>query len=551
MSNYQVGEIVTGIVTGLQPYGAFVTLDDGTVGLIHISEISDRFVRNVEDYLRLGDRVAVRLLAFEADTSHAKLSLKQSSQFSGAVRREIPITWRQRKQTIKKYEQQFLALSERTLDVLESHYNKEEVPLLTLYWQDSKLPLPFSSYQERIRLIHHSLVEKTGLGSDYLGWYKLPTIVPFKDLQRIETVAQEIQSIADTLVVCGIGGSYLSTPAVLEMSKGCYSKSKVDIIYLGNTLSPIHTAQVLDLLRDRNFAVNVISKSGTTIESAIGFRLLKEVLEKRYSPEELQKRIIVTTDQNRGVLHDIALNNQYTTFVIPDDVGGRYSVFTPVGLFPLAVAGINIFELIEGARLALDDCSSSDLTKNQAYCYSIWRHQMMEQGKLVELLVNYEPSFRMFAEWWKQLFGESEGKQGKGIFPASVIYTTDLHSLGQYVQEGTKHIIETTIQIKNHSLDVEVPFESTNSDGLNYLAGSKLSEINNKAMRGTIDAHTKEGNVPNLLMVLRDTSAKSIGYLLQFMMISCAASAYLLGVNPFNQPGVEVYKRNMFKLLGK
>ncbi len=274
-------------------------------------------------------------------------------------------------------------------------------------------------------------------------------------------------------------------------------------------------------------------------------------MEKRYSPEELQKRIIVTTDQNRGVLHDIALNNQYTTFVIPDDVGGRYSVFTPVGLFPLAVAGINIFELIEGARLALDDCSSSDLTKNQAYCYSIWRHQMMEQGKLVELLVNYEPSFRMFAEWWKQLFGESEGKQGKGVFPASVIYTTDLHSLGQYVQEGTKHIIETTIQIQNHTLDVEVPFESTNSDGLNYLAGSKLSEINNKAMRGTIDAHTKEGNVPNLLMVLRDTSAKSIGYLLQFMMISCAASAYLLGVNPFNQPGVEVYKRNMFKLLGK
>lgn len=552
MSNYQVGEIVTGIVTGLQPYGAFVTLDDGTVGLIHISEISERFVRNVEDYLRLGDRVAVRLLAFEEESTHAKLSLKQSTVLSGPIRREIPVTWRQRKQTIKKYEQQFPALSRRTQEILDAQsHAKEEISLLTLHWQDSKLTKPFAFYQEQIRHIHQSILDQTAQGADFLGWYQLPKTLSFKELQRIETVAQNVRLYADTLVVCGIGGSYLSTPAVLEMHNGLYPKKKIDIIYLGNTLSPVYTAQVLELLKDRSFAINVISKSGTTIESAIGFRLLKEELERRYSSEEVMQRILVTTDENRGVLHDISVKNDYTSFVIPDNVGGRYSVFTPVGLLPLAVSGIDIFEFIEGARIALNDCSSADLSINQAYRYSVWRHQMMEQGKHIELLVSYEPHFRMFAEWWKQLFGESEGKEGKGIFPASAIYTTDLHSLGQYVQEGTRQIVETTLQVRNYSLNVEVPHVANNYDGLNYLAGNMLSDINDKAMRGTIDAHAKEGNVPNLLIELNDTSAKSIGYLLQFMMISCAVSAYLLGVNPFNQPGVEVYKRNMFKLLGK
>ncbi len=552
MSNYQVGEIVTGIVTGLQPYGAFVTLDDGTVGLIHISEISERFVRNVEDYLRLGDRVAVRLLAFEEESTHAKLSLKQSTVLSGPIRREIPVTWRQRKQTIKKYEQQFPALSRRTQEILDAQsHAKEEISLLTLHWQDSKLTKPFAFYQEQIRHIHQSILDQTALGADFLGWYQLPKTLSFKELQRIETVAQNVRLYADTLVVCGIGGSYLSTPAVLEMHNGLYPKKKIDIIYLGNTLSPVYTAQVLELLKDRSFAINVISKSGTTIESAIGFRLLKEELERRYSSEEVMQRILVTTDENRGVLHDISVKNDYTSFIIPDNVGGRYSVFTPVGLLPLAVSGIDIFEFIEGARIALNDCSSADLSINQAYRYSVWRHQMMEQGKHIELLVSYEPHFRMFAEWWKQLFGESEGKEGKGIFPASAIYTTDLHSLGQYVQEGTRQIVETTLQVRNYSLNVEVPHVANNYDGLNYLAGNMLSDINDKAMRGTIDAHAKEGNVPNLLIELNDTSAKSIGYLLQFMMISCAVSAYLLGVNPFNQPGVEVYKRNMFKLLGK
>jgi|GEM_PF-26223 len=552
MSNYQVGEIVTGIVTGLQPYGAFVTLDDGTVGLIHISEISERFVRNVEDYLRLGDRVAVRLLAFEEESTHAKLSLKQSTVLSGPIRREIPVTWRQRKQTIKKYEQQFPALSRRTQEILDAQsHAKEEISLLTLHWQDSKLTKPFAFYQEQIRHIHQSILDQTAQGADFLGWYQLPKTLSFKELQRIETVAQNVRLYADTLVVCGIGGSYLSTPAVLEMHNGLYPKKKIDIIYLGNTLSPVYTAQVLELLKDRSFAINVISKSGTTIESAIGFRLLKEELERRYSSEEVMQRILVTTDEKRGVLHDISVKNDYTSFVIPDNVGGRYSVFTPVGLLPLAVSGIDIFEFIEGARLALNDCSSPDLSINQAYRYSVWRHQMMEQGKHIELLVSYEPQFRMFAEWWKQLFGESEGKEGKGIFPASAIYTTDLHSLGQYVQEGTRQIVETTLQVRNYSLNVEVPHVANNYDGLNYLAGNMLSDINDKAMRGTIDAHAKEGNVPNLLIELNDTSAKSIGYLLQFMMISCAVSAYLLGVNPFNQPGVEVYKRNMFKLLGK
>ena len=404
--------------------------------------------------------------------------------------------------------------------------------------------------KEAVLKAYQTLVNKTGAGNDFLGWLRYPETHDLEEYDRIKKAAKKIADESDVLVVVGIGGSYLGAKAVIEALKPYYStKPGLEVIFAGHTLSSTYMSQLLEYLQDRDFSVNVISKSGTTTEPAIAFRLLKQLLEQKYG-SRAASRIYATTDAVKGALRVQADELGYETFIVPDDIGGRYSWFTAVGLLPIACAGIDIDELFKGATNAMNDCYSLPFEQNSAMQYAAVRNIMYNQDKLVEILVSYEPKLSYISEWWKQLFGESEGKDGVGLFPASLVYSTDLHSMGQYVQEGKRIMFETILKVGSPEADLVLEKASSDLDGINYLAGKKLSEVNNQAMMGTLLAHV-DGNVPNVVLEMEKVDSYNIGYLLYFMMFSCGLACYMLDINPFNQPGVESYKKNMFALLGK
>lgn len=401
--------------------------------------------------------------------------------------------------------------------------------------------------------INQELLDKSEDESEFLGWLKLPTEYDKKEFERIKKCAQKIRKDSDILLVIGIGGSYLGARAVIEALHSSFSQMKDDkphIIFVGNNLSPDYINDVIEVLEGKDFSINVISKSGTTTEPAIAFRIFREILEGKYGIKEARKRIYVTTDKKKGALKQLSEAEGYESFVIPDDVGGRFSVLTAVGLLPIAASGLDIDKIMEGARFAMDKYSDSSLEYNQCYQYAVARNLLYERDKSVEMLVSYNPRMHYFIEWWKQLFGESEGKDGKGLFPAGAEFTTDLHSLGQYIQEGRKILFETVLDIEKSNTDITINMDEDNLDNLNYLYGKKLSYVNKMAMQGTIKAHS-EGEVPNIIVHIDELNEETVGQLIYFFEKACAMSAELLEVNPFNQPGVEKYKTNMFKLLKK
>jgi glucose-6-phosphate isomerase len=408
-----------------------------------------------------------------------------------------------------------------------------------------------TAYQEEVHRYHHQISHKVGLGSDFLGWVRWPFDYDVAEYDRLKLVAQRIRQDADVFVVCGIGGSYLGARAAIEMIQGLFKREGPEIIYLGNTFSSTYIMEALKYLDGKSVYVNVISKSGTTTETAMAFRLLKQHLEARYGSEGARQRIIATTDSSKGTLNALAVRMGYEMFSIPDDIGGRYSVLTSVGLLPIAVAGIDVDAMLKGAQAAAHAYQSSNLNQNDAYRYAVARRVLNQSGKSTELLVTYEAQLTMMAEWWKQLFGESEGKEGRGLFPASVNFSTDLHSMGQFVQEGTPLLFETLVWIERAQADMRFPTDAQNLDGMNYLAGKGLHEVNRFAALGTLQAHHESAKIPVIELTLEDLSSYSFGYMAQFFFLACGMSVYLLGVNPFDQPGVEVYKKNMFKLLGK
>ncbi|MBO4284325.1 MAG: glucose-6-phosphate isomerase [Clostridia bacterium] len=401
---------------------------------------------------------------------------------------------------------------------------------------------------------HKALLSGKGAGNDYLGWVTLPDDYDREEFARIKAAAEKIKRSCDIFLVLGIGGSYLGARAAIEFVKSplynALAKDTPEIYFAGNNLSPTALTELLSICKDKDLCLNVISKSGTTTETAVAFRIFKDLLVKKYGEDGAKDRIFATTDKCRGTLKAFADKSGYETFVVPDNVGGRFSVLTAVGLLPIAVAGIDIDALMQGAAEAKKALSSPVLKKNDALKYAAIRNILYRRGKSVEVLVGYEPYMLMLNEWWKQLFGESEGKDGKGILPDSVIFSTDLHSLGQYMQDGQRIIFETVVSVVDPGAAFEIPFDPENTDGLNYLAGKQLDDVNKTAMMATLLAHS-DGGVPNTIIEVEDRSARSLGYLFYFFEFACAISGYLLGVNPFNQPGVESYKRNMFRLLGK
>ena len=405
----------------------------------------------------------------------------------------------------------------------------------------------------QVKTAHDTLCAKNGPGSDFLGWVDLPVDYDKDEFARIEKAAEKIRSDSDVLVVIGIGGSYLGARAVIEAVKGQLHNSTVKdapaIYFVGNSISPSYLRDVIDLCEGKDVSVNIISKSGTTTEPAVAFRIFKGMLEKKYGKEGAKSRIYATTDRARGTLKELSDAEGYETFVVPDDVGGRFSVLTAVGLLPIAAAGCDIRALMEGAAKAREDYAECT-PDNDCYKYAAARNILYRKGKSVELLACYEPAFTMMNEWYKQLYGESEGKDQKGIFPASVIFSTDLHSMGQFVQDGSRIMFETVVDVKNPSRDLYIEKSADNFDGLDFLAENDMSYVNRKAMEGTILAHT-DGGVPNLVIEVDSLSESDLGYLIYFFEKACAISGYMLGVNPFNQPGVESYKKNMFALLGK
>ena len=412
-------------------------------------------------------------------------------------------------------------------------------------------------YAKKVSDIHGKLHEKKDDENEFLGWLELPTKYNKREFKKIKECAKKIQSDSDVLVVIGIGGSYLGARAVIESLTNTFynlqdkeMRKTPQIIYVGNNLSPNYMNDVIDLVSSKDFSINVISKSGTTTEPAIAFRIFRELIESKYGLEEARKRIYVTTDKKKGALKTLAQKEKYETFVIPDNVGGRYSVLTAVGLLPIAVAGIDIDKLMKGARLAQDKYCDPELKYNECYQYAVVRNILYKNDKNIEILVNYEPKMHYMTEWWKQLFGESEGKKEKGIYPSGADFTTDLHSLGQYIQEGRRNLFETVIRIEKPETNISINIDEDDLDGLNYLVGKSLDFVNKKAMEGTIQAH-KDGDVPNILITIDELTPETLGQLIYFFELACAMSGSILGVNPFDQPGVEKYKKNMFKLLGK
>ena len=412
-------------------------------------------------------------------------------------------------------------------------------------------------YKYRIEDIHNKIHNNAKKKAEFLGWLNLPSNYDKKEFEKIKQSAKKIQESSDILLVIGIGGSYLGARAVIESLTNTFynmldkeTRKTPQILYVGNNLSPNYLNDLIDVIGNKNISINVISKSGTTTEPAIAFRFFREFLESKYGLKEARKRIYVTTDKNKGALRELATKEKYTTFVIPENVGGRYSVLTALGLLQIATARINLDKLMEGAILAQEKYSDPDIKYNECYKYAVVRNNLYSSKKDIEILVTYEPKLHYIIEWWKLLFGESEGKDGKGIFPTGAEFTTDLHSLGQYIQEGRRNLFETVINIEHSKSDVKINSDEDDLDGLNYLAGKKLSFVNKKAMQGTIKAHV-DGDVPNILINIDELNEETIGQLIYFFEKACAVSGMLLGINPFNQPGVEKYKNNMFKLLNK
>ena len=401
---------------------------------------------------------------------------------------------------------------------------------------------------------HEWLQKATGKGSDFVGWVNLPQDYDKEEFQRIQKAAKKIQSDSKALVVIGIGGSYLGAKGAIDfLCSSNYNLKKKDtpnIYFVGCGLSADYLQEIMDLIDGQDFSVNVISKSGTTTEPAVAFRFFKAKLEEKYGKAEAAKRIYATTDKARGALKSLSDAEGYETFVVPDNVGGRYSVLTAVGLLPIAVAGVDLDRLMKGAADMMETCRAEGLENNPAWQYAAARCGLYSQGKKIEILAGYEPRFRFFAEWWKQLYGESEGKENKGLFPASVEFTADLHSMGQYIQQGERHLFETVVRFGKSASDLKVPFDAADGDGLNFLAGKDMDYIAAQAMDGTLLAHV-EGGVPNLIVSVGEKNAHTLGELVYFFEYACGLSGYLLGVNPFDQPGVEAYKKNMFALLGK
>ena len=413
-------------------------------------------------------------------------------------------------------------------------------------------------YAKEVEKNHKELHKRALDEEDFVGWLELPTDYNKEEFKRIKKAAARIQEDSEVLVVIGIGGSYLGARAVIESLTNTFDNMLTEekrkhpqILYVGNNLSPNYINDLIELLGTKDFSVNVISKSGTTTEPAIAFRIFREILENKYGIDEARSRIYATTDKQKGALKTLAENEGYEQFVVPDNIGGRYSVLTAVGLLPIAVAGIDIDKLMEGARTAQERFDDSDLKYNECYQYAVIRNILYSKmNKTTEILVNYEPKMHYFTEWWKQLYGESEGKENKGIFPAGVDFTTDLHSMGQYIQEGRRDLFETVISIKTPKNDIIINPDDDNLDGLNYLSGKTMDYVNKKAMEGTVKAHVT-GDVPNIMLTIENLDEENIGELIYFFEKACAMSGMILGVNPFNQPGVEEYKKNMFKLLKK
>lgn len=419
--------------------------------------------------------------------------------------------------------------------------SQEEVSYMTKLTEDAK----------------ELLVSKKGAGNDFLGWLDLPVDYDKEEFDRIKKAAAKIQSDSEVLVVIGIGGSYLGARAAIEFLRhGFYNnvskevRKTPEIYYAGNSISSNYLSGLIEVIGDRDFSVNIISKSGTTTEPAIAFRVFKEMLEKKYGKEEAAKRIYATTDKARGALKNLATEEGYDSFVVPDDVGGRFSVLTAVGLLPIAVSGADIDKLMEGAASGRELALNKPFAENDAMQYAAVRNILLRKGKGVEVLANYEPSLHYISEWWKQLYGESEGKDQKGIYPASVDLTTDLHSMGQFIQDGARIMFETVLNLEESQAEILLNKEDVDTDGMNYLAGKSVDFVNKSAMNGTILAHT-DGNVPNLMVKIPEQNEFYLGELFYFFEFACGISGYILGVNPFNQPGVESYKKNMFALLGK
>ena len=412
----------------------------------------------------------------------------------------------------------------------------------------------YAYIQPEVTAADQLLRSRTGAGNDFLGWVNLPTDYDKEEFARIKVAAEKIQKSCDILVVIGIGGSYLGARAVIEYLKSplynSLKKDTPDVYFAGNIISADSMNELLSLCEGKDICVNVISKSGTTTEPAIAFRVFRALMEKKYGKEGARERIFVTTDKARGTLKQFATEEGYETFVVPDDVGGRFSVLTAVGLLPIAAAGIDIDALMAGARSASEAYTDPDISKNDCYRYAAIRNILYRKGKTMEVLASYETFATMLNEWWKQLYGESEGKDGKGIFPASVIFSTDLHSLGQYIQDGYRNLFETVIDVADTGSSFEIPEDPANVDGLNFLSGKDLALVKKTAMQGTILAHV-DGGVPNMVIEVSDKSEFVLGELLYFFELACAISGYLSAVNPFDQPGVESYKKNMFALLGK
>ena len=407
-------------------------------------------------------------------------------------------------------------------------------------------------YKEEVENIHKELHNRASDEGDFVGWLELPTKYDKDEFERIKKCAKKINKESDILLVIGIGGSYLGARAVIEALTSSFrtNKKNVEILFAGNNLNPNYINELIEYIGDKDFSVNVISKSGTTTEPAIAFRIFREILENKYGIDEARSRIYVTTDKEKGALKTLADKEGYEKFIIPDNVGGRYSVLTAVGLLPIASAGIDIDKLMQGAQNAQMRYDDKDLKYNECYQYAVTRNILYKLYKNIEILVNYEPKMHYFTEWWKQLYGESEGKDELGIFPAGVDFTTDLHSMGQYIQEGRRNLFETVIRIENSKTDIVINNDEDNLDGLNYLTGKSLDYVNKKAMEGTIKAHV-DGDVPNIVIDIERLDEENIGELIYFFEKACAVSGLILGINPFNQPGVEKYKKNMFKLLEK
>ncbi len=408
--------------------------------------------------------------------------------------------------------------------------------------------------QAEISKAHAMLHEGTGQGNDFLGWIDLPVNYDKEEFAQIKECAEKIKKDSEVLVVLGIGGSYLGARAAIEFVKSnnynLVKKDTPDIYFGGNTISSSAVAELIKLIEGKDFSINVISKSGTTTETAIAFRIFKKLAEEKYGKEEAVKRIYVTTDKSRGALKALADSEGYKTFVVPDDVGGRYSVLTAVGLLPIAVAGIDVDAIMQGAADAREEYSKDDVLSNDCYKYAAIRNMLYRDGKKLEMMAAYEPSMTMWCEWFKQLFGESEGKENKGIYPTSAIFSTDLHSLGQYIQQGERSLFETVIWVNNPKEDVEIEFDDINGDGLNFVAGKTVHFVNSKAFAGTVLAHT-DGDVPNIVIEIDKQDEYTLGQMIYFFEKACGISGYMLEVNPFDQPGVESYKKNMFALLGK